>query len=194
MPQRKIHRLPIVLLLALTTIGCEPHDNQRLVELAEKQMDRQTEQSRQVSELQREVAEGSRRPVEADAQARTEMVALQREVQAERTELGRQRDSLEQERRELATERRTAPVIAAAITHIGLLLICTLPLILAWYLLQRPQQPADDQAVAEILLDDLATDRPLFQPSSENPHRIGLLEPGDHKRLPHDRDSSSETT
>jgi hypothetical protein len=145
-----------------------------MVEMAEKHLDRQAEQGRQMAELQREVAEGSRRLVEADAEARQEMVALQREVQAERNEVGRQRDLLEGERRELAAKRRLDPIIAAAITNAGLLLACLLPLVLCCYLLQRRVEPADDQAVAEILLEDLVTDSPLLLPRSDGLRAIGM--------------------
>lgn len=173
----KTHKLilsPIALMLLMTATGCNEDENKRLAEMAERHMERQAEQSRQATELQHEVAEGSRRLVEADAQARQEMVALQREVQAERTEVGRQRDTLEGERRDLAAKRRLDPIIASAITNIGLLLACLLPLVLCWFLLQRRVEPADDQAVAEVLLDDLVTDRPLLLPRTEGVRTIGL--------------------
>ena len=193
MPHLKNHGQPIGLILVLIATGCERGENERLAEMAEQQLVRQSEQNHQVAELQRQVAEGSRRLVEADAQSRAEMVTLQREVQSERTELGRQRDTLEEERRELASERRMAPVIAAAINHIGLLLICILPLILAWYVLERPQRPTDDQVVAEILLDDLLSDTPLLPP---RPHSraIGVSESAPHRNLPHVPDTPDETT
>ena len=127
MQTHKLTVAPIVVMLMLTAIGCDEEENKRLAEMAERHRERQAEQSRQVTELQREVAEGSRRLVEADAQARQEMVTLQREVQAERTEVGRQRDLLEGDRRDLAAKRRLDPIIAAAITNIGLLLACLLP-------------------------------------------------------------------
>ena len=166
--------IPIAVLLTLTTIGCNEEENKRLAEMAERHLERQAEQNRQVTELQHEVAEASRRLVEADAQARQEMVTLQREVQAERNEVGRQRDLLEDERRDLAAQRRLDPIVAAAITNVGLLLACLLPLVLCWYLLHRRVEPADDQAVAEVLLEDLVTDRPLLLPRSDSVRAIGL--------------------
>jgi len=113
--------IPIVATLMLTAIGCDENENKRLAEMAERNVERQSEQNRRMSELQREVAEGSRRLVEADARAREEMVALQREVQAERSEVGSQRDALEHERRGLAAKWRLDPIIASAITNVGLL-------------------------------------------------------------------------
>ena len=193
MPRLKTPSVPIGLIFVLIVTGCDPSENERVAEMAEQQLVRQSEHNRQLADLQREVAEGSRRLVEADAQSRAEMVTLQREVQAERTELGRQRDTLEQERRELASERRMAPVIAAAIQHIGLLLICILPLILAWYVLENPQRPTDDQVVSEVLLDDLLSDSPMFLPHS-SPPPVGVAESPPHRSLPHDPDLPDENT
>ncbi|MEX0867427.1 MAG: hypothetical protein WD030_08710, partial [Pirellulales bacterium] len=129
--------------------------------------------TRQMAELQREVAQGSRQLVEADAAARKEMVALQREVQAERTEVGQQRDALEGERREIAAQRQRDPIIAATITNLGLLLACLLPLLIALYLLCRPVEPADDREVAELLLTDLVSDKPLLLPRPTDLPAIG---------------------
>ena len=145
--------IPIVMMLLMLAIGCDENGDRRVADMAERHLQRQAEQARQMNALHREVAEGARRLVEADAQAREEMVALQREVQAERAEVGQQRDLLEGERRDLAAKRHLAPIIAAAITNVGLLLACLLPLVLCWYLLERRVEPADDQVVAEVLLD-----------------------------------------
>ena len=194
MQTHKLIHMPIVAALMLTAIGCDEDENKRLAEMAERHLERQAEQSRQVTELQREVAEGSRRLVEADAQARQEMVTLQREVQAERNEVGRQRDLLEGERRELAAKRRLDPMVAAAITNIGLLLACLLPLVLCWYLLQRRVEPADDQAVAEVLLEDLVADRPLLLPRTDGIRAIGLRAERDVSRSPDDSDHADRST
>jgi hypothetical protein len=194
MQTHKMILMPIVAALILTAIGCDEEENKRLAEMAERHIERQAEQNRQVTELQREVAEGSRRLVEADAQARQEMVTLQREVQAERSEVGRQRDLLEGERRELAAKRRLDPIVAAAITNIGLLLACLLPLVLCWYLLQRRVEPADDQAVAEVLLEDLVSDRPLLLPLTDGVRAIGLRAEREDSRSPDDSDHVDRST
>jgi hypothetical protein len=194
MQTHKMILMPIVAALMLTAIGCDEEENKRLAEMAERHIERQAEQNRQVTELQREVAEGSRRLVEADAQARQEMVTLQREVQAERSEVGRQRDLLEGERRDLAAKRRLDPIVAAAITNIGLLLACLLPLVLCWYLLQRRVEPADDQAVAEVLLEDLVSDRPLLLPLTDGVRAIGLRAEREDSRSPDDSDHVDRST
>ncbi|MAD80492.1 MAG: hypothetical protein CMJ50_06575 [Planctomycetaceae bacterium] len=180
--------IPIVAILMLAMIGCDENENKRLAEMAERHLERQSEQNRRMSELQREVAEGARQLVEADAKAREEMVTLQLATQTERSEIGRQRDALEDERRNLAAARRLDPIIAAAIANLGLLAACMLPLVLCWYLLHRRIDPADDQAVAEVLLEDLVTDRPLLLPRMED-HGSTALRVDQHKRsLPDDPD------
>ena len=183
----------IVIALMLTAIGCNEDENKRLADMAEKNLDRQAEQNRQMSKLQHEVAQGTRLLVEADAEARQEIFALHREIQTERAEIGRQRDSLEDERRTIASQRYLAPIIAAAITNIGLLLISLLPLILCWYLLHSPTEPADDRAVAEILLEDLVASEPLLQSPIQTNRAIGFRDETDMQCLPNGSDGAGES-
>ena len=188
MQTHKLLVIPIVAILVLAMIGCDENENKRLAEMAERHLERQSEQNRRMSELQREVAEGARQLVEADAKAREEMVTLQLAAQAERSEIGRQRDTMEDERRHLATIRRLDPIIAAAITEFGLLAACLLPLVLCWYLLHRRIDPADDQVVAEGLLEDLMTDRPLLLPRMEDQRGTAHRVDQRRRRLPDDTD------
>lgn len=167
MNNRRFTIISIVAAWMIAAVGCNEDDHRQRAEMAERYLDRQAEQNRRMAELQHEVAEGTRQLVEADAKAREEMVALQRNLQAEQTEIGRQRDQLESERRTLAGQRRLDPIIAAAITNAALLLACILPLALCWYLLRSRDDPADDHVVAEVLLQDLVTDRPLLLPKTE---------------------------
>ena len=84
MPRNKILFIPIVVIVIttlLTTIGCGKNENQRLADMAERNLQRQDRQNRQ-------------------------MVTLQREVQAEWAETSRQRDALEQDP---TADRRPAP-------------------------------------------------------------------------------------
>ncbi len=145
-------------------IGCDKNENARLAQMADEHLQRQAEQNRQMTELHREVAEGSRQLVEADAKARQEMVAAQRQLQTEHAKVGQQRDALENERREIALQRHREPIIAAAVLNVGLLLACLLPLMLCWRLLHGKVEPADDQVVAEALIEDLVRHEPLLLP------------------------------
>jgi hypothetical protein len=162
-------------ILALAASGCDK--DKRLAEQAERNAARQAEQNVRMAEAQREVAEGSRRLVEADAEARKEMVALQREVQTERVDIGRQRDSLESDRRQIAEQRYSDPILADAITQIGLLLACILPLIVCWQLLRRPAEPADESAVAQLLLQDLVAEHPILRFPAPNRLPFNSAEP-----------------
>ena len=181
--------LPITIAAMLTAIGCESDENRRLADLAERQLQRQHEQNQRIAEMHHEVAEGSRQLVEADAEARKEMIELQQELQqdmqTERGAVSRQRDALEQDRRDISADRYRDPVIAESIKQIGLLAACLLPVAVCWLLLRQPVEPADDQAVAELLIGDLVARDSLFLPARETPPALeeqrpqGLPEPSD---------------
>ena len=155
-----------LILILLTSIGCNSDENSRVAELATQQLERQVDQNRRMSELQREVASGSRELVEADAKARQEMTILQREIQSEQNEIGRQRDVLETERREIADSRNRDPIIATAITRVAMVVISLLPLLICWLLLQQKVEPTDKNEITELLLDDLVSAEPLLMPST----------------------------
>lgn len=168
----KTLQLVIVTTMLLSMIGCNQNENARLAQMAETNLQRQAEQNRRMADLQEEVAEGSRRLIEADAEARREIISAQQQLQAEQAQIGQQRDALEQERRKIALERHRDPIIAAAITGTGLLLACLLPLVLCWYLLRQPTEPADDAVVAEVLLADLVSNEPLLLAPHEPMKRL----------------------
>ncbi|WP_345320100.1 hypothetical protein [Novipirellula rosea] len=144
MRTKTILLIPLAMIVTLTTIGCEENENRRLADMSERHEQRQAEQNRQATKLHRD------------------MVALQHDVQSERAEIGQQRDALETERHSLASERRWDSLVAAAITNVGLLIACLLPLALAWLLLVRPPETGDEQVIVEIMLDDLTASRPLL--------------------------------
>jgi hypothetical protein len=56
--------------------------------------------------------------------------------------------------------------------------------VLCGYLLRRPVEPADDQAVAEVLLEDLVASQPLLLPYSEDQRAIGFQHDEDAGRPP----------
>ncbi|WP_430454373.1 hypothetical protein [Rhodopirellula europaea] len=157
----------IAMIVILTTVGCEKDENTRLAEMSERHEQRQAEQNRHSAELQRSVAE------------------LQRDVQAERAAIGHQRDRLESERQSIASQRWWDSLVAAAITNVGMLLACSLPLALAWLLLARPQDAGDDHAMVEIMLDDLTAKQPflLSRNDAPPPHRLAESSDGsDHPK------------
>jgi len=85
--------------------------------------------------------------VDRDAECRQELNELQREtqsaIQMERRSIDRRREGLEAEHRQIAGERQRAPIIAAAITQVGLILACLAPLALCVYLLWSLRSTAE---------------------------------------------------
>ena len=107
--------------------------------------------------------------VDRDAQCRQDLNALQQEsqsaIQVERQSIDRQREDLESERRDIADKRHRTPIIAAAVTQAGLILACLAPLALCVYLLWSLRSTAaEDEAVTELLVEELSSDRPRLLP------------------------------
>ena len=107
--------------------------------------------------------------VDRDAQCRQDLNALQQESQSaihvERQSIDRQREDLEADRRDIADKRHRAPIIAAAVTQVGLILACLAPLALCAYLLRSLRSTvAADEAVTELLVEELSSDRPSLLP------------------------------
>ena len=75
------------------------------------------------------------------------------------------RDQLEQDRREIAQQRFRDPIVAAAVQNVGLIIACTLPLIVCIFVIRRmSSREPDDAAVAELLVYELTSDRPVLLP------------------------------
>ncbi len=174
--EKQTLRITLTLIL-LTGASCSSDENSRVAELATQQLERQSDQNRRMAELQQEVASGSRELVEADARSRQEMVTLQREIQAEQNEIGHQRDQLEAERREIADRRNRDPIIAAAITRVAMVVVSLLPLLICWLLLRQKIEPADENQITELLLEDLVSAEPLLvHPVSQKPDQRRLTD------------------
>ena len=140
--------LVITILVTALAAGCQSND-ERLVEMSQRQADREAEHVRQMTQLQQQVAEGSRRLVEADAESRKELTELQRDLRNDQATVGQQRDALETERRQIAAERRWDSVVGPAITGATILIACVLPLVLCVMVLRglrHPQQSNDSLA------------------------------------------------
>ena len=150
--------------LFVLLIGCGETDP-RVVQVAMESTRRQAEQNRQMGELQEHVAEGTKQLVDADAQARQQLAELQRELRTDQAEVSRQRDALESERREIAKDRYWDSILGTSIYAGAGILACLLPLLLCGWLLHatRDKQGADE-ALAELLVEELTTDHPLLLP------------------------------
>ncbi len=151
-------------LLLLGLVGCEEDELAKAAREAAKQS---AEQQRQLVQLQAEVARSASELVEADSKARTELAALQRDLQQDQAEVGRQRDQLEDDRRDVADQRHRDPLVAAAITNIGLILACLLPLLLCVFILRTVRDPAtSEDALTELLVEEIVAEQPLLLPSA----------------------------
>jgi hypothetical protein len=162
MPRRRRRRSTWPLLFQiLITAGCSSND-ERLVDLSRRSLDRQTEQNRLVETNNRQVIDATQKLVEADAQSRREHVQLQQQIQSERAVIERERGALEQERRDVADERYRDPIVAESIRAAVGLLVAVLPLAVAVYLLRALFHRSDDEAMADLLVEEMLQRQPLF--------------------------------
>ena len=189
-------RTTLLLLVAslATMIGCK--DDERLAEMAQDATRRQAEQNEEMIRLNREVAHSHQRLIEADAESRQEVLqvqhqlierdeqgrqqlnALQRDtqsgIQRERSSLDRQQEELDKERKEIARQRNRDPIVAAAITSLGVILACLAPIALAICLLRTTHcHESTDTELTELLLQEMASDKPvLLGPLDQGPPRL----------------------
>ena len=188
--RHKIIRILVMMLSAATT-GCRDDSDARVEQVMQESLERQAEQNRQIVEQSKLSAESVQRVVEAESAARTEVVELQRDLvqrdnggreqlveltqntqsnmTAERAVLDKQRGNLEQERQRLALERNRDPMVAQTIAVVGTLVACTIPLVLAGYVLYSANRGNDDEVVVnEILVSEITANCPTFL-ASESP-------------------------
>jgi VIT1/CCC1 family predicted Fe2+/Mn2+ transporter len=179
---RKTARCPngtVLAVISLIAIGCSSGD-ERLVELSRQSDERQAEQNRVVANNDRQVLEATHKLVEADAKSRSEYNELHRQIESERSGVNQQRDALEQERRQIALERSRDPIIAESIQAAAGLIAAILPLLVCLFLLRGLFSRTDDEALAEVLIEDLVSQRPLLT----EPAPISLPTSGSDLRLP----------
>lgn len=158
---------PLVLAVLALAAGYRDQPDARWAKFAEQSIQAQARQNEQMADQSRQIAEASRELVAADAEARRELTAAhakrQQDLQQERGNLDRQRMDLDQDRRDLQQERRVDPIIAEAITAVGVLLACLAPLALAGYVLDTIHRPdTEAEAVNELLLSEFTAERPIL--------------------------------
>ncbi|MEQ8788430.1 MAG: hypothetical protein RIC55_19120 [Pirellulaceae bacterium] len=137
--------------------GCEGRDD-RLADFAEKANSQQAEQNRAVTELNREAVESHRRVAEAVEKSRQDITSLERDVQ-------QQRQRLDEERRQISEQRQRDSLLVPVVETAGVLVVCSLPLVLAWYLLHGLRGQDDD--VSEVLIHELVGDSPRLLESTQ---------------------------
>lgn len=184
------HRLTMLTLTATALIGgCS--EDQRLARMAQDSVEQQKSQNQEMTRLNREVAEGVKRLVESENEARQELTSLQRDIQGQQSDTSRQRDQLEIDRKQLAGERYRESLLAPILSHVGLLVVCALPLVLAGYLLHVwRSESQDDIAIGELLIEELVSEQPQLLPRSSTAPALGHR--SQDRRSEQDLDESSE--
>jgi outer membrane murein-binding lipoprotein Lpp len=156
------------------TAGCD--DNKKLAEMATESAQRQAEQNQEMARVNREVAAGSKRLVEANSEANRRLLATQQNLDDQRTEI-------DEERKSLASERNREPILAAVITEAGALLICSLPLVLCWYLLHGIRRGGQEADISELLIEEMVATQPAIlsdHPRAIDQHDLAALENQPH--------------
>ena len=148
---QKIFTFLSTIALVLTITGCDK--DERLARLAAQSVEQQAQQNRDVAAQHKEIAKAARAVVEADARSRADFAALVGDLQGQRKQVDAQRDALERERRLIAARRFRDPLIATAIQDLGLLCLCSLPLVVAVYVLRTISSSADEAALNELLVE-----------------------------------------
>jgi hypothetical protein len=153
----KTRRAILAIAGLLSVLGCS---DERLARMAQETTQRQAEQNEAMAEVSRESVQASGRLVETEGQARQELLAMQHDLQEQQAQIGQERDKLEAERRGLAGQRLWDSALAAAITDAVLVLACLAPLVLCWYVLRAVRGESNDAIVAEVLVEELASEKP----------------------------------
>jgi hypothetical protein len=163
-----IKRLILLTIAVVVLTSCESND-ERLAKMAQDSVEQQKAQNQEMSRLNREVAQDVAQLVEAENESRRELIGLPRDLQDQQAEVNSQRDALEVERQTIVHQRHRESLLAPVISSVGLLMVCALPLVLAWYLLQVLRSENDDDvAIGELLVQELTSDHPrLLQSVTE---------------------------
>lgn len=154
--------------------GCdEENENAQVARVAQEAAAQQAAQNQEMAQLHREVAAGTQRLVEADGEARQAVLAAQKDLAQQQAKLAEQHNELDAERRGLAAARQRESLLVPVISTLGLLLLCCLPLGLAWYLLHAWQcESREDAGLGQLLLEELVAERPLLLPTTVLPPAI----------------------
>ena len=160
------HKRMIPLLALILIAGCGSQDK-RLTQVLRLQ----AETNQEMVRLNREVAQGISQLTKENAEFRKEALALQKQLNTQRAEIIVKQEQLDTERRQILLH---DPLIAKAITHVGITLACLLPVGLCWFLLKRPPSVELDSVVNDLLLEDLTSVQPVLITSRtiDTPRRL----------------------
>jgi hypothetical protein len=155
----------VILMMLVPALGCD--EDRRLVQLAQEANNRQAQQNHAMAQQNQQIAEATKRLVEADAESRQELIGLQRDLEAEKAEVGSRRDELETERRQIAKARSWDSAAAQAVAGGAAVLAALLPLIVCIYVLHHLARGNTDEAIAEVLIGEIVSDKPVLLPPPE---------------------------
>ncbi len=160
------HKRMIPLLALILIAGCGSQD-ERLTQVLRLQ----AETNQEMVRLNREVAQGISQLTKENAEFRKEALALQMQLNTQRAEIIVKQEQLDTERRQILLH---DPLIAKAVTHVGITLACLLPVGLCWFLLKRPSSVELDPVVNDLLLEDLTSVQPVLITSRtiDTPRRL----------------------
>jgi hypothetical protein len=151
---RMILLTPAILPAAMLLLaGCGGRRDNGLTQLAAQQ----AAVTHEMANLNREVAQGLGKLTQENAEFRKEALAMQKQLHDQRVELIQKQEALDKKRRRLEQH---DPLVAKAVTHVGITLACLLPLWLCWHLLREPADQELDPVVNDLLLHDLVSERP----------------------------------
>lgn len=182
MPKILPAMLALMMILIVLTAGCDDDPDERLTELTKQSLHQQAEQNQRLIEQSRNISEAAKTLVESDAEARKQVLeahtAMQQELERQQTQIDEARTELERERREIAQRRVRDPIIAELIHIIGMMFVCSLPLLLAGFVLYVMTCRSEDaEAITELLVTEITSNRPRLLPRSQHApaleHQIG---------------------
>ena len=104
---------------------------------------------------------------------------MQENLQSQQAEVGRQRDQLESERRDIAGQRLRESILGPILANLGPLAVCGLALVFCSMLVYGLYRDKNgDEAVAEILIEELTSERPVLLPTASSPQLLERAEAG----------------
>ncbi len=176
-------------LVLISAFGCgqaPDYRDQRLAEFAQKSVSEQAQQNARMSEV-----------MKRDAEFRQELISthqsLTKQLHQQQTIIDGHRDRLDNDRRELAQQRYRDPIIAAALQNSAIMMACLLPLLVALMgIWQMQHQEPDHAAIAELLVAELTSERPLFLPRPVFPRLAAPPEASRRQQPIDDSDHLSE--
>ena len=109
---------------------------------------RQAEQNQEMSHLNREVAAGTKRLVEGQADADQHWQTTEQKIHD-------QQNQLEAERRQQADARQRDSLLAPVLLTLGVLLVCSLPLLGVLAAADRAGKETEEAAITQLLIDEI---------------------------------------